>query len=121
MGKLIYSTLTSLDDYVEDEHGRFGWGAERIVGRAEALDVSPHVAPDPGGHPSTSLGRNSRFRQHGQNWGTQLGGRPWELRAGCIRPLHAAQEPINAPSVLLFRVSDKVSRCDSTDPCRLAP
>src|SRR5262245_32672388 len=27
MGKLIYSMLTSLDGYVEDEHGRFGWGA----------------------------------------------------------------------------------------------
>ena len=27
MAKLIYSMLTSLDCYVEDEHGRFGWGA----------------------------------------------------------------------------------------------
>jgi hypothetical protein len=27
MAKLIYSMLFSLDDYVEDEHGRFGWGA----------------------------------------------------------------------------------------------
>src|SRR5262249_46816489 len=27
MGKLIYSMLMSLDGYVEDEHGRFGWGA----------------------------------------------------------------------------------------------
>jgi dihydrofolate reductase len=27
MGKLIYSMLTSLDGYTEDEHGRFGWGA----------------------------------------------------------------------------------------------
>jgi hypothetical protein len=24
MGKLIYSMLTSLDGYTEDEHGRFG-------------------------------------------------------------------------------------------------
>ena len=27
MAKLIYSMLTSLDGYTEDEHGRFGWGA----------------------------------------------------------------------------------------------
>jgi dihydrofolate reductase len=27
LGKLIYSMLTSLDGYTEDEHGRFGWGA----------------------------------------------------------------------------------------------
>jgi dihydrofolate reductase len=27
MGKLIYSMLTSLDGYTEDEHGKFGWGA----------------------------------------------------------------------------------------------
>src|ERR1700741_1684045 len=27
MGKLIYSMLLSLDNYVEDEQGRFGWGA----------------------------------------------------------------------------------------------
>jgi dihydrofolate reductase len=27
MGKLIYSTLMSVDGYVEDEQGRFGWGA----------------------------------------------------------------------------------------------
>jgi dihydrofolate reductase len=27
MAKLIYSMLTSLDGYTEDEHGDFGWGA----------------------------------------------------------------------------------------------
>ena len=27
MGKLIYSMLTTLDGYTEDEQGRFGWGA----------------------------------------------------------------------------------------------
>lgn len=27
MAKLIYSMLTSLDGYIEDEHGAFGWGA----------------------------------------------------------------------------------------------
>jgi dihydrofolate reductase len=27
MAKLIYSMITSLDGYIEDEHGRFGWGA----------------------------------------------------------------------------------------------
>jgi dihydrofolate reductase len=27
MAKLIYSLLTSLDGYTEDEHGGFGWGA----------------------------------------------------------------------------------------------
>jgi hypothetical protein len=27
MAKLIYSMLTSLDGYTEDEHGQFGWGA----------------------------------------------------------------------------------------------
>ena len=27
MAKLIYSMLTLLDPYTEDEHGRFGWGA----------------------------------------------------------------------------------------------
>lgn len=27
MGKVIYSMIMSLDGYVEDEHGRFGWGA----------------------------------------------------------------------------------------------
>jgi dihydrofolate reductase len=27
MAKLIYSMLMSLDGYIEDEHGRFGWGA----------------------------------------------------------------------------------------------
>ena len=27
MGKLIYSMLMSLDGYVQDEQGRFGWGA----------------------------------------------------------------------------------------------
>ena len=27
MGKLIYSMLMALDGYVEDQHGRFGWGA----------------------------------------------------------------------------------------------
>jgi dihydrofolate reductase len=27
MGKLIYSMLTSLDGYTDDEHSRFGWGA----------------------------------------------------------------------------------------------
>jgi len=27
MGKLIYSMLTSLDGYTEDEHGDFGWAA----------------------------------------------------------------------------------------------
>src|SRR5688572_8386575 len=27
MGKLIYSMIQSLDGYVEDEHGDFGWGA----------------------------------------------------------------------------------------------
>ena len=29
MGKLIYSMLVSLDGYVEDENGRFGWGAPK--------------------------------------------------------------------------------------------
>ena len=32
MGKLIYSMLTSLDGYTEDEHGRFGWGAPEDAG-----------------------------------------------------------------------------------------
>ena len=27
MAKLIYSMLMSLDGYIEDKHGRFGWGA----------------------------------------------------------------------------------------------
>ncbi len=27
MAKLIYSMITSLDGYTEDEHGDFGWGA----------------------------------------------------------------------------------------------
>lgn len=27
MAKLIYSMVTSLDGYTEDQHGRFGWGA----------------------------------------------------------------------------------------------
>jgi len=27
MARLIYSMLTSLDGYTEDEHGQFGWGA----------------------------------------------------------------------------------------------
>ncbi len=27
MGKLIYSMILSLDGYIEDEHGDFGWGA----------------------------------------------------------------------------------------------
>ena len=27
MGKLIYSMIMSLDGYIEDEHGDFGWGA----------------------------------------------------------------------------------------------
>jgi dihydrofolate reductase len=27
MGNLIYSMIISLDGYIEDEHGRFGWGA----------------------------------------------------------------------------------------------
>jgi hypothetical protein len=27
MAKLIYSMLTSLDGYTEDQHGHFGWGA----------------------------------------------------------------------------------------------
>jgi hypothetical protein len=27
MAKLIYSMLTSLNGYTEDEDGRFGWGA----------------------------------------------------------------------------------------------
>ena len=27
MSKLIYSAITSLDGYVEDEHGKFGWAA----------------------------------------------------------------------------------------------
>ena len=27
MAKLIYSMLTSLDGCIEDEHGKFGWGA----------------------------------------------------------------------------------------------
>ena len=27
MAKLIYSMITSLDGYTEDERGRFGWGA----------------------------------------------------------------------------------------------
>jgi hypothetical protein len=27
MAKLIYSMLRSLDGYIEDEHGRFGWAA----------------------------------------------------------------------------------------------
>lgn len=26
MGKLVYSMLTSVDGYTQDEHGRFGWG-----------------------------------------------------------------------------------------------
>jgi hypothetical protein len=29
MAKLIYSMLTSLDGYTEDEHGRFGSGAPK--------------------------------------------------------------------------------------------
>jgi dihydrofolate reductase len=32
MAKLIYSMVTSLDGYTEDEHGRFGWG---VAGDAE--------------------------------------------------------------------------------------
>jgi dihydrofolate reductase len=32
MAKLIYSTLTSLDGYTEDEHGNFGWGAPEDKG-----------------------------------------------------------------------------------------
>jgi hypothetical protein len=27
VGKLIYSTITSLDGYVADEHGNIEWGA----------------------------------------------------------------------------------------------
>jgi dihydrofolate reductase len=27
MARLIYSMLTSLDGYTEDENGKFGWGA----------------------------------------------------------------------------------------------
>ncbi len=27
MGRLIYSMITSLDGYVSDENGNFGWGA----------------------------------------------------------------------------------------------
>jgi dihydrofolate reductase len=37
MGKLIYSMLMSLDGYVQDEQGRFGWGAP------EDEEVHSHV------------------------------------------------------------------------------
>jgi dihydrofolate reductase len=43
MGKLIYSMLTSLDGYTEDEHGRFGWGApedEKVHSYINALASS---------------------------------------------------------------------------------
>src|SRR5262245_8076383 len=32
VGTLIYSMFMSLDGYVEDEHGRFGWGAPEDEG-----------------------------------------------------------------------------------------
>ena len=37
MAKLIYSMLTSLDGYTEDEHGGFGWGAP------DDEDVNSHI------------------------------------------------------------------------------
>src|SRR5438132_11246893 len=43
MGKLIYSMLTTLDGYTEDEHGRFGWGApedEKVHSYINALASS---------------------------------------------------------------------------------
>ena len=43
MGKLIYSMLTTLDGYTEDEHGRFGWGApedEEVHSHINALASS---------------------------------------------------------------------------------
>ena len=39
MAKLIYSMLMSLDGYVEDQHGRFGWG--RSQGRGGAFLHQP--------------------------------------------------------------------------------
>jgi hypothetical protein len=44
MGKLIYSMLTSLDGYTEDEHVRFGWGAPEGTPRDEfQMIVCPAV------------------------------------------------------------------------------
>jgi hypothetical protein len=46
MAKLIYSMLTSLDGYTEDEHGQFGWGApEDAPGpRRAAQQANPNCA-----------------------------------------------------------------------------
>ncbi len=40
MAKLIYSAITSLDGYVEDEHGRFGWAKpdEEVHGFVNELE-----------------------------------------------------------------------------------
>jgi dihydrofolate reductase len=40
MAKLIYSAIASLDGYVEDEHGRFGWAApdEEVFGFVNELE-----------------------------------------------------------------------------------
>ena len=40
MAKLIYSMLTSLDCYVEDEHGGFGWAAPDEEENSKGLRIN---------------------------------------------------------------------------------
>jgi hypothetical protein len=45
MAKLIYSMLTSLDGYTEDEHGQFGWGAPEDASPRSECRVVARVGP----------------------------------------------------------------------------
>jgi dihydrofolate reductase len=44
MGKLIYSAITSLDGYVEDTHGKFGWAAPDEEVHAFVNDLERPIA-----------------------------------------------------------------------------
>ncbi len=46
MAKLIYSMLTSLDGYTEDEHGQFGWGAPEDASGGGMVPDSPRRPKD---------------------------------------------------------------------------
>ena len=100
MAKLIYSMLTSLDGYTEDEHGRFGWGAPEdeevhsYINELANLDDNGAHARTAGIFPGVlreslskpcSSGRKSRSKQSAILWASM---RSFFLFAGAMAPQH---------------------------------
>ena len=85
MGKLIYTAITSLDGYIEDEEGRFDWAEP---------DVEVHAFVN-------DLERNAGTHLYGRRmYETMVG---WETD-----PSLAEQSPVMADFAAIWQAADKV-------------